>query len=245
MPTSKWQIGLTLLLATYGLLSAIHDIAGFTVLEGGVSTADKHADVQRPRRALLFRKRKQRPQPPGNDNSNWLRWKTVNVRENFDETLSSSASRVLEANDSLELVAEPNTLPKATMDLRQTDSDQSLSIKRRNQTIQDLSADTHSSSPVDSPASTQRLGSSQATAPQPRIGTSATPDNRNELPPCRVALENKMDYHYEVIESTILRFPLPWKKLGCNPNIQPIQFDVALAENHKFGDVSEKDGFIE
>ena len=54
-----------------------------------------------------------------------------------------------------------------------------------------------------------------------------------------------MDYHYEVIESTILRFPLPWKKLGCNPHIQPIQFDVALAETHKFGAVSEKDGFIE
>jgi hypothetical protein len=72
--------------------------------------------------------------------------------------------------------------------------------------------------------------------------------NQDETPVCRVALVNKADYHYEIIESTILQFPLPWEKLGCNVttigNKKPIiAFDVALAEHHKIG--NEKEGWID
>lgn len=33
--------------------------------------------------------------------------------------------------------------------------------------------------------------------------------------PCNVAVENKADYHYEVIESAIMQFPLPWGDMKC------------------------------
>jgi hypothetical protein len=76
----------------------------------------------------------------------------------------------------------------------------------------------------------------------------------DETPVCRVVLENKMDYHYEIIESTILQFPLPWEKLGCNVTTaargagsskkRPIvTFDVALADHHTFG--NEKEGWMD
>lgn len=58
-----------------------------------------------------------------------------------------------------------------------------------------------------------------------------------EAPICRVVIENKMDYNYELIESIILRFPLPWEKLGCTipagATTKPIvAFDISLAEHH-------------
>jgi hypothetical protein len=73
-------------------------------------------------------------------------------------------------------------------------------------------------------------------------------EHDDEAPIRRVALLNKADYHYEVIESTILQYPLPWEKLGCNVttsgNKKPIiAFDVALAEHHTFG--NEKEGWID
>jgi hypothetical protein len=71
--------------------------------------------------------------------------------------------------------------------------------------------------------------------------------DEDATPVCRVALVNKADYHFEIIESTILQFPLPWEKLGCNVTAsggkKPIVvFDVALAEHHTFG--NEKEGWI-
>ena len=66
----------------------------------------------------------------------------------------------------------------------------------------------------------------QQQAPPPELGTPGDP-------PCRVAVENKMDYHYEVIESTILKYPIPWYRLNCSTSTV-IVFDVALAENHYF-----------
>ncbi len=49
---------------------------------------------------------------------------------------------------------------------------------------------------------------------------------------CAVVVENKFDYHYEVIESIFLQYPLPWESLGCKMN-DTVRFDVALAFNHK------------
>ena len=72
--------------------------------------------------------------------------------------------------------------------------------------------------------------------------TNLTKADKVELPPCTVAIENKADYHYEVIESTILRYPLPWSDLNCSTE-QPIVFDVALAETHTFA--HEKAGWID
>jgi len=74
---------------------------------------------------------------------------------------------------------------------------------------------------------------------------------KQQQPICRVALENKMDYHYEIIESTILRYPLPWEELGCNitttavatSNKPIVVFDVALTKH--IGHLKEKEGWEE
>ena len=47
---------------------------------------------------------------------------------------------------------------------------------------------------------------------------------------CRVLVENKVDFHYEVIESLVLRFELPWHKFNCDIS-KPITFDFALYQN--------------
>ena len=81
----------------------------------------------------------------------------------------------------------------------------------------------------------------------------------SEPPPaCRIVLENKMDYHYEIIESTVLQFPLPWEKLlHCNitnstgtstsssdGRRKPVViFDIALVEQK--GRFDEKQGWLE
>ncbi|KAL7463720.1 hypothetical protein ACHAXS_004078 [Conticribra weissflogii] len=46
---------------------------------------------------------------------------------------------------------------------------------------------------------------------------------------CTVAVENKADYHYEVIESTIMRYPLPWHEWNCSKHLAI--FDVALTQH--------------
>lgn len=50
------------------------------------------------------------------------------------------------------------------------------------------------------------------------------------LRPCRVILENAIDYHHEVIESVVRRFPLPWDTFNCTTS-KPIIYDFALFQN--------------
>lgn len=52
-------------------------------------------------------------------------------------------------------------------------------------------------------------------------------DNRRT---CRVIIENKFDYHHEVIESAVSQFPLPWEIMNCNSN-NPIIYDFSLLQN--------------
>lgn len=64
-----------------------------------------------------------------------------------------------------------------------------------------------------------------------------TPEQR----PCSVAIENTADGHYELIESTILRYPLPWSQLNCSTK-NTVVFDVALFE-HSGVYTGEKSGW--
>jgi hypothetical protein len=53
------------------------------------------------------------------------------------------------------------------------------------------------------------------------------------IPPpraCRVRVENKVDFNYEVLESLVLRFELPWHQINCDIK-KPITFDFALYQN--------------
>lgn len=49
--------------------------------------------------------------------------------------------------------------------------------------------------------------------------------------PCRVVLENAIDYHHEVIESVARFYPLPWDNFNCSTS-KPIIYDFALFENY-------------
>jgi hypothetical protein len=51
-------------------------------------------------------------------------------------------------------------------------------------------------------------------------------DTNEDLPQCHIAIENRVDYHYEILLSIAIRYPLNWTKLGCNPN-KPILVDIA------------------
>ena len=63
------------------------------------------------------------------------------------------------------------------------------------------------------------------------------------LPPCTVAVLNTQDYHYEILESIVLRYPLPWHKLQCDATSQPIVFDMALRAAAR--GVGELDGWAQ
>jgi hypothetical protein len=64
----------------------------------------------------------------------------------------------------------------------------------------------------------------EAKAASPRQQQKHLLHNRqSSKPPCRILLENKVDFHYEVIESTALRYPLPWDELGCDPSSPQLQ----------------------
>lgn len=52
----------------------------------------------------------------------------------------------------------------------------------------------------------------------------------DEMQPCFIAVENRKDFHYEVIESTIMQYPLPWNTLNCNK--KEVIVDVALSSDH-------------
>ena len=59
------------------------------------------------------------------------------------------------------------------------------------------------------------------------VATAEVPEPRR---PCHIVVENKADYHYEVIESAIMQYPLPWDTFNCSKEVAV--FDVALAESH-------------
>jgi len=64
-----------------------------------------------------------------------------------------------------------------------------------------------------------------------------------ELPPCRVLIHNQQDWHYEIFESTMMRYPVPWDELNCDSTSQPIIFDLAHAQTSWFA--NELDGWLE
>ena len=47
---------------------------------------------------------------------------------------------------------------------------------------------------------------------------------------CRVIIENKVDFHHEILESAVLRFPLPFHKFNCSSS-KPVIYDFALYQN--------------
>lgn len=48
---------------------------------------------------------------------------------------------------------------------------------------------------------------------------------------CHVIILNNVDFHYEVIESTVLRFPLPFHEFNCSVTKFPIIYDFSLYDN--------------
>jgi hypothetical protein len=60
---------------------------------------------------------------------------------------------------------------------------------------------------------------------------------REEATPRYIVVENKADYHYEVIESTIMQFPLPWDTFNCSK--EDTVADVALAQFHRWSTKNE------
>jgi hypothetical protein len=65
-----------------------------------------------------------------------------------------------------------------------------------------------------------------APAPAPAPTSSISLNDR----PCRVIIENPIDYHHEVIESVVNRYPLPWHKFNCSTKY-PIIYDFSLFQN--------------
>ena len=56
------------------------------------------------------------------------------------------------------------------------------------------------------------------------------PAEENSKGACRVRIQNKVDWHHEVLESIALRFELPWHQFNCDIR-KPIIFDFALFQN--------------
>lgn len=71
--------------------------------------------------------------------------------------------------------------------------------------------------------------------------SSANHNNNTTLRPCYIAVENKADYHYEVIESTIMQYPLPWDKFNCSK--QHAIVDVALSEHGRRFSMNERESW--
>lgn len=60
--------------------------------------------------------------------------------------------------------------------------------------------------------------------------TTTTTSHDDQRRACHVVIVNVPDFHYEVIESTALRFPLPWHKFNCTTS-KPIIMDFVLYNN--------------
>lgn len=69
------------------------------------------------------------------------------------------------------------------------------------------------------------------------ITSTTAPDSDKRA--CHVVIINAPDFHYEVIESTVLRYPLPFHKFNCTTS-KPIIFDFLLYNNWfgKDGDIT-------
>ena len=67
-------------------------------------------------------------------------------------------------------------------------------------------------------------------APAPAAVTVIRKEEQENQRACRVVIENKVDYHHELIESAVLRFPLPWDEFNCS-RTKPIVYDFSLFQN--------------
>jgi hypothetical protein len=65
---------------------------------------------------------------------------------------------------------------------------------------------------------------------RPTINVVKREEDEDNRRPCRVIIENKVDFHHEILESIALRYPLPWEKYNCS-STKPIMFDFALFDN--------------
>ena len=52
--------------------------------------------------------------------------------------------------------------------------------------------------------------------------------------PCRIVVENKVDYHYEILESVAMRYPLPWEALGCDGKLVVVDFALTTKKGSDF-----------
>ena len=155
----------------------------------------------------------------------------------YSTTIARTASQSLQYDAQAWIPKPPSSLPESST------KSSSLSLSSLSSSTVDAPPLIVQSSTESSLSSTESSSSSAAEVDAPLLVQSAA--DRAALlqqpllelgtpgaPPCSVALENKVDYHYEVIESTILRYPLPWHRINCSTGTQPIVFDVALAEHH-------------
>ena len=85
------------------------------------------------------------------------------------------------------------------------------------------SSSSSSSLPLPLPATT-------TTASFQRPAAAAIKEEHEHKRACRVIIENKVDYHHEVIESAVLRFPLPLDKFNCSKT-KPVIYDFSLFQN--------------
>jgi len=65
-----------------------------------------------------------------------------------------------------------------------------------------------------------------------RIRITTEKKSEEKIRPCYITVENKADYHYEIIESAIMQFPLPWDTFNCSK--EDTIADVALTKHHHF-----------
>ncbi|KAL7425743.1 hypothetical protein ACHAXM_000150, partial [Skeletonema potamos] len=65
-----------------------------------------------------------------------------------------------------------------------------------------------------------------------RIRITTEKKSEEKIRPCYITVENKADYHYEIIESAIMQFPLPWDTFNCSK--EDTIADVALTKHHRF-----------
>ena len=71
-----------------------------------------------------------------------------------------------------------------------------------------------------------------------RIPTKSSPQSQNRQ--CRVIIEDKVDFHFEVIESIVKRYPLPLHKFDCDHENQPIHVQFSLYHNRVEADQLNK-----
>jgi len=70
------------------------------------------------------------------------------------------------------------------------------------------------------------------------------PDKVLQQAACRVLVHNTPDYHYELLESVVLKYPLPWDDMPCNfSKSNTVIFELAVA--HELGLTKELYGYID